>query len=127
MKLLGPSLAVVWSISCTCPHSFQHGNTVPLPHPQKIPKWDRPHKYSRLLHGTFLPISFQPMFDVRESFKECEGDLFFVRKIVNKEITFLLHPFRHLSEKIRGAYMPSWVLLSMTTIQERVRERKKKL
>jgi hypothetical protein len=38
-----------------------------------------------------------------------------------------LHPFRHLGEKIRGAYMPSWVLLSMTAVEERVRERKTKL
>jgi hypothetical protein len=44
--------------------------------------------YSRLLCGTFLPVSFPPMFDMRKSFKECEGDLFFVGKIVNKEITF---------------------------------------
>jgi hypothetical protein len=39
----------------------------------------------------------------------------------------LLHPFRHLGEQIRGAYMPSWVLLSMTAVEERVRERKTKL
>jgi hypothetical protein len=38
-----------------------------------------------------------------------------------------LHPFRHLGEQIRGAYMPSWVLLSMTAVEERVRERKTKL
>jgi hypothetical protein len=44
--------------------------------------------YSRLLCGTLLPTSFPPMFDMRESFKECEGDLFFVGKIVNREITF---------------------------------------
>jgi hypothetical protein len=44
--------------------------------------------YSRLLYGTFLPVSFLPMFDMRERFKECEGDLFLVRKIVKKEITF---------------------------------------
>jgi hypothetical protein len=44
--------------------------------------------YSRLLYGTLLPVSFPPMFDMRERFKECEGDLFFVGKIVNKEITF---------------------------------------
>ena len=35
-----------------------------------------------------------------------------------------LHPFRRLGEKIEGAYMPSWVLLSMTAVEERVRERK---
>jgi hypothetical protein len=44
--------------------------------------------YSRLLCGTLLPISFPPMFDMGESFKECEGDIFSVGKIVNREITF---------------------------------------
>jgi hypothetical protein len=44
--------------------------------------------YSKLLYGTLLPVSFPPMFDMRESFKECEGDIFFVEKIVNREITF---------------------------------------
>jgi hypothetical protein len=44
--------------------------------------------YSRLLCGYFLPISFPPMFDIGESSKECKGDLFLVRKIVNREITF---------------------------------------
>jgi hypothetical protein len=34
--------------------------------------------YSILLCGNFLLVSFPPMFDMRESFKECEGDLFFV-------------------------------------------------
>jgi hypothetical protein len=54
---------------------------------KKIPSGIGPI-YSRLLCGTFLPVSFPPMFDMRESFKECESDLFFVRKIVNREITF---------------------------------------
>jgi hypothetical protein len=44
--------------------------------------------YSRLLCGNFLPVSFPPMFDMREIFKECEGDRFSVKKIVNKEIPF---------------------------------------
>jgi hypothetical protein len=44
--------------------------------------------YSRLICWTLLPVSFPPMFDIRESFKECKGDLFFVTKIVNREITF---------------------------------------
>jgi hypothetical protein len=44
--------------------------------------------YSRLLYGTFLPVSFPPMFDMGERPKECEGDLFPVKKFVNKEITF---------------------------------------
>jgi hypothetical protein len=36
-------------------------------------------------------------------------------------------PFFHLGEQTRGAYMPSWVLLSMTAVEKRVRERKTKL
>jgi hypothetical protein len=44
--------------------------------------------YSRLLCGNFLPVSFPPMFDMGESLKECEGDLFPVGEIMNKEITF---------------------------------------
>jgi hypothetical protein len=54
---------------------------------KKIPSGIGP-LYSRLLCGTLLPVSFPAMFDMRESFKECEGDLFFVGKIVNREITF---------------------------------------
>jgi hypothetical protein len=54
---------------------------------KKIPSGIDPI-YSRILYGNFLPISFPPMFDMRETFKECEGDLFFVGKIMNKEITF---------------------------------------
>jgi hypothetical protein len=44
---------------------------------KKIPSGIGP-VYSRLLCGTLLPVSFPPIFDMRESFKECEGDLFFV-------------------------------------------------
>jgi hypothetical protein len=44
--------------------------------------------YFRLLCGTLLPISFPPMFDMGKIFKECKVDLFFVKKFVNKEITF---------------------------------------
>jgi fucose permease len=44
--------------------------------------------YSRLLCGTFLPVCFPLIFDMRERFKECEGDPFFVGKIMNREITF---------------------------------------
>jgi hypothetical protein len=44
--------------------------------------------YSRLLYGTFLLVSIPPMFDMGESLKECEGDIFPVGKIVNREITF---------------------------------------
>jgi hypothetical protein len=36
--------------------------------------------YSRLLCGTLLPVSFPPMFDMGESLKECEGDIFPVEK-----------------------------------------------
>jgi hypothetical protein len=44
--------------------------------------------YSRLLCGTLLLVSFPRMFDMGKRFKECEGDLFSVKKIVNREITF---------------------------------------
>jgi hypothetical protein len=44
--------------------------------------------YSRPLYGTFLPVSFPPMFDMGEIFKECEGDIFPIKKIMNREITF---------------------------------------
>jgi hypothetical protein len=44
--------------------------------------------YSILLYGNLIPISFPPMFDMGESLEECEGDLFPVEKIVNREITF---------------------------------------
>jgi hypothetical protein len=44
--------------------------------------------YSRLLCGNLLPVSFPPMFDMGESLKEHEYDLFSIKKIVNKEITF---------------------------------------
>jgi hypothetical protein len=54
---------------------------------KKIPSGIGPI-YSRLLCGTFLPVSFPPIFYMREIFKECEGDRFSIRKIVNREITF---------------------------------------
>jgi hypothetical protein len=44
--------------------------------------------YSRLLCGTLFPVSFPLMFDMRERFEECKGDLLYVRKFVNREITF---------------------------------------
>jgi fucose permease len=44
--------------------------------------------YYRILCGSFLPISFPPMFDMGERLKECEGDLFPVGEIMNIEITF---------------------------------------
>jgi hypothetical protein len=52
---------------------------------KKIPSGFNPI-YSRLLYGTLLPISFPPMFDMGESLKECEGDIFLVGKIMNRVI-----------------------------------------
>jgi hypothetical protein len=37
-----------------------------------------------LLYGTFLPVSFPPMFDMGESLKECEGDLLPVGEIMKR-------------------------------------------
>jgi hypothetical protein len=54
---------------------------------KKIPSVISPI-YFRFLCGTILPKSFPPMFEMGERFKECEGDLLFVEKFVNKEITF---------------------------------------
>jgi hypothetical protein len=54
---------------------------------KKIPSGLNPI-FSRLLCGTLLQVSFQPMFDMGEILKECEGDIFLVKKIVNTEITF---------------------------------------
>jgi hypothetical protein len=54
---------------------------------KKIPSGLSPI-YSRLLCGTFLPVSFPPMFDMREILKECEGHHFSVREIMKREITF---------------------------------------
>jgi hypothetical protein len=53
---------------------------------KKIPSGIDPI-YSRLLCGNLLLVSFPPIFGMRESFEECEGDIFFVEKIVNREIT----------------------------------------
>jgi hypothetical protein len=39
----------------------------------------------------------------------------------------LFAPNSSLGEQIKGAYMPSWVLLSMTAVEERVRKRTTKL
>jgi hypothetical protein len=39
----------------------------------------------------------------------------------------LFTPNSSLGEQIKGAYMPSWALLSMTAIKERVRKRTTKL
>jgi hypothetical protein len=54
---------------------------------KKIPSGLSPI-YSIFLCGTFLPVSFPPMFDMGESLEECECDLFPLEKIVNKEISF---------------------------------------
>jgi hypothetical protein len=48
-------------------------------------------EHSILLYGNFLTISFPPIFDMGETLKECEGDIFPVRKIVHREITFYNH------------------------------------
>jgi hypothetical protein len=59
--------------------------------------FDRIHKkissrlgpiYFRFLCGTLLLVSFPPMFNMGESLEECEGDIFLVGKILNREITF---------------------------------------
>ena len=52
---------------------------------KKIPSGIEPI-YSRLLCGTFLLVSFPPMFDIKDILKECEGDLFCVRKITFEKI-----------------------------------------
>jgi hypothetical protein len=54
---------------------------------KKIPSGIGPI-YSILLCGTLLLVIFQPMFDMGERLKECEGDLFPIREILNREITF---------------------------------------
>jgi hypothetical protein len=54
---------------------------------KKIPSEICP-KYSRLLHGNFLPVSSPPMFDMGEILKEHKGDILSVGKIVNREINF---------------------------------------
>ena len=56
-----PSLAIVWSMSCTGPHSFQQGNNVPLPHPQTNPKWDQPRIFQIPLWN-FAPSKFPTNF-----------------------------------------------------------------
>jgi hypothetical protein len=45
-------------------------------------------KYFRILCGTLLLVIFPPMFEMGESLKGCKGDLFSIRKNVNREITF---------------------------------------
>jgi hypothetical protein len=47
---------------------------------KKIPSGLNP-KYSRLLYGIFLPVSFPPMFDMGDNLKECKGDLFSIKKL----------------------------------------------
>jgi hypothetical protein len=54
---------------------------------KKIPSGLNPI-YSRFLDGTFLPVNFPTMFDMGECLEECEGDIFPVRKFLNREITF---------------------------------------
>jgi hypothetical protein len=42
-------------------------------------------------------------------------------------VTNLFEPNSSLGEQIKGAYMPSWVLLGMTAVEERVRKRTTRL
>jgi hypothetical protein len=46
--------------------------------------------YSRFLYGTFLLVSFPPMFDMGESLEECEGDHFPLRKIFEQRNNLLI-------------------------------------
>jgi hypothetical protein len=48
---------------------------------KKIPSGIDPI-YSRFLCGTFLLVSFRPMFDIGESLEEYKGDLFLVEIFV---------------------------------------------
>jgi hypothetical protein len=54
---------------------------------KKIPSGIDPIYY-RLLYENFIPVSFPTMFDMGESLKESEDDLFSFENIVNREITF---------------------------------------
>jgi hypothetical protein len=45
-------------------------------------------KYSRFQCGVLLIVSLPPIFDMGDKFKEHNGDLFPIGKIVDKEITF---------------------------------------
>jgi hypothetical protein len=47
--------------------------------------------------------------------------------IVPSMVANLFTPNSSLGEKIKGAYMPSWVFLSLKAIEERVRKRTTKL
>jgi hypothetical protein len=58
--------------------------------------------YSIFLYGTFLPVSFPPIFDMGEILEECEGDSFPIRKncehrnnLLADLTIFLRHP--HIS------------------------------
>jgi hypothetical protein len=55
---------------------------------KKIPSGLDPIYSRLLLYGNFLSRSFTPIFDMGQSLKECEGDIFLVSEIMNKEITF---------------------------------------
>jgi hypothetical protein len=52
---------------------------------------------------------------------------FFTHESLSPPTTTVFAPNSSLGEKIKGAYMPSWVLLGMTAIEERVRKRTTKL
>ena len=53
--------------------------------------------YSRFC-GTLLPVSFPPMFDMGETLKECEGDIFPIRNCEkrNNILTYLTIFLGHL-------------------------------
>jgi hypothetical protein len=53
-------------------------------------------------------------------------DVPLVEQFLDLSLDLLFAPNSSLSEQIKGAYMPSWVLLGMTAVEERVREIKTK-
>jgi hypothetical protein len=79
--------------------------------------------------GWYLPLArkLSPCFHVKE--REWIVDLGNDTQVRwnQEKMILMLHPFRHLGEQIRGAFMPNWVLLGMKAVEERVRERKTKL
>jgi hypothetical protein len=45
-------------------------------------------KWHRFIHRVPLPITFPPIFDMGKGFKEHKGDIFTIRKILDRVITF---------------------------------------
>ena len=83
----GPFLNTEWSILCTGHHSFPQGNTVSWRHLWKRPKWDLFQTFQTLLMS-FAHNKYPTNFDTGDYLKECKGDLFPIRKIVDREIPF---------------------------------------